>query len=471
MKKIKKTAVFLALLTLLCAGLCSCEGGAGEKPETVIGKSNEEFKYICYGLPYYENVGETPWGAHPNQNTKENWQIIADCGFNYAMPINDVTHEQIISTLENAAAVGMKVIIMDYLSTGLPQLIKRSENKSYAETMALILASEEVFKARYTQYASYESFAGIHVIDEPSMGYYDAIAAGQDWWYDNFPDYEYYCNLLPSYASYSQLFGSTTESGYAYADYVDTFVEKSNPAYISYDHYPFQRSGVGASIRPAYLFDLETFAEASKKYDIPFYCYQQCTRHLAYTGPETYREYAWQVYTSLAYGCRGLQTFKYWAYMVPEVNSNNLGNGLVDPEGNIQPLYYAVKEVNAEIKSFEELYMNFSWEGTMPVGSSGGSAYSLLRTPLTSLYGVSEVRATEDAIIGQFKDNLGNRAYMATNYVSPYKNESNTVTIKFKKAKKALICKKGRRILQELKNNTLTIELGPGEGYFIIPVL
>ena len=470
MKKIKSTAIFLSAALSLCAGLGSCAGGTEDR-RVAIGRSEEKFRYVCYGTPFYENIGEVPYGAHPDQNTEENWQIIADCGFNYAMPINDITHEQIISTLEQAQKVGIKVLIMDYLPNGLPQLIGRSENRSYDETMALIEESEEILIERYTQYASYESFAGIQIKDEPSAGFYNAISAGQDWWYEHFSEYEYYCNLLPSYASYLQLFGSEADGGYSYPDYVERFVETTNPAYLSYDHYPFQRSGVGATIRPAYLYDLETFAEASKKYDIPFYCYQQCTKHLTYTGPETYREYAWQVYTALTYGCRGLQTFKYWAYMVPEVNSNNLGNGLVDPDGNRMPLYYAVQQVNREIGSFEELYMNFSWEGTMPIGSSGGSAYSLLRYPLESLYGVEQVSAEGDAIIGQFSDNRGNTAYMVTNYISPYKNESNLVTMKFNEAEKVLICKKGRRIVQKLNNHTLVMQIGPGEGYFVIPVL
>ena len=135
------------------------------------------------------------------------------------------------------------------------------------------------------------------------------------------------------------------------------------------------------------------------------------------------------------------------------------------------PLYYAVQQVNREIGSFEELYMNFSWEGTMPIGSSGGSAYSLLRHPLESLYGVEQVSAEGDAIIGQFSDNRGNTAYMVTNYISPYKNESNLVTMKFNEAEKVLICKKGRRIVQKLNNHTLVMQIGPGEGYFVIPVL
>lgn len=467
----KKSAVLMAMMVVLSAGLCGCSSNNEEARMVQIGTSNKEFRFGCYSTPYYENIGDVPYAEHPDQNTFENWKNIADCGFNYAIPINDVTHDQIIKTLTRAQEQGIKVLIMDYLSSGLPQLIKRSENKSYEEVYASILQMEDTLIKRYTEYATYSSFAGIQVFDEPAASFYNAIAAGQDWWYEHFPQYEYYVNLLPSYSSYVQLFGASAENGYKYPEYVEQFVETSNPSYISYDHYPFIRSGVGATIRPQYLYDLEVFAEASKKYEIPFYCYQLCTKHLSYPELTSYREYAWQAYTAMAYGCQGLQTFKYWAYMSPEVNSLNLGNGLVDRDGNITPFYYAVQEVNREIKSFEEYYMNFTWEGTMPIGPSGAGAYALLRFPLKSLYGVKKVSASEDTIIGQFRDKWNNKAYMVVNYSSPYRNVSTEVTMHFENVKKVLICKKGRQILQTVENNTLKMTLGSGEGYFVIPVL
>lgn len=470
MKKNMKKSFVAMTLALIVSMSTACGLVGGEERSVAIGTSNKKFRFTCYSTPYYENIGDVPYAEHPDQNTPENWQNIADCGFNYAMPVNDVTHSQIIETLERARDVGIKVLIMDYLSTGLPQLIKRSENKSYEEVYAAILQMEDTLIERYTEYATYESFAGVQIFDEPAASYYNAIAAGQDWWYQHFPEYEYYVNLLPSYASYPQLFGGSAEDGYKYPEYVEQLVEKSNPSFLSYDHYPYIRSGVGATIRPQYLYDLEVFAEASKKYEIPFYCFQLCTRHWSYPEVTAYREYAWQAYTAMAYGCQGLQTFKYWAYMAPEGTVDNLGNGLVDRDGNITSYYYAVQEVTNEIKSFEELYMNFEWEGTMPIGPSGGGAYALLRFPMKELYGVEKVKASEDTIIGQFRDKANNKAYMVTNYSSPYKNVESTVTLTFKTAKKVLICKKGRRIVQALKNRQLTLTVGSGEGYFVIPI-
>ncbi len=469
MKKQKKI-IALALASMLLLGTVAC-GESETAKASPIKRSDKEFILTCYSTPHHENTGgSVPYGKHPDQNTEEHWQNIADCGFTHAQPTFDATYEQALATLKAAEKAGIKVLVMDHLSDGINQTIRRNEGKSYADVMAIIKSNETALKARIEEYKKYTSFAGIQAIDEPSEDHYDGIAAAQDWWYENYPEYEFYVNLFPSYSSYNQLFGEDSGNGYKYVDYVDMFVERTNPAFLSYDYYPFIRSGFGATIRTTYLADLEIYAEAAKKYKIPFGCYQLCVPHLSYTEPSTYREYAWQVYTALAYGCSRFQTFKYWAYMVGEVNSQNLGNGLVGRDGELMPLYYAVQEVNQELKALQSLYFNFEWEGTMTLGASGGGGYATLQHPMKSLYGVSDVKSTEDAIVGQFKDKEGNYAYMVTNFTSPYVNKSTTVTMKFNNVSKVLIAKKGREVVQTLKGNTLTMTVGSGEGYFVIPI-
>lgn len=393
-----------------------------------------------------------------------------DCGFNYYLPTNDASEAETNITLEESAKTGIKVLINDFVPGGLYSIVAHSENKTYDEVSASIKKVESELITRYKKYAKYTSFAGIQIRDEPAASFYDAIAAAADWWYENFPDYEFYANLLPSYASYVQLFGASSGDGYTFNDYVESFIQKTNPAYISYDNYPYIRSGFGASIRPNYLPDLETFAINSKKFKVPFYCYQLISQHWTYTGPDTYREYAWQVYTALAYGCQGFQTFKYWDWLVPNENADNCQPGLTDQEGNIQPIYYAVQQVNKELTKMQDLFLSFSWEGTMPLGGSGSGAFSSLVSPLESIYGVKKVEAEGDALIGQFRDKNSNRAYFVANYISPYLNKTNKITMDFINAEKVLICKKGRKIVEPLSNHQLTLEVGSGEGFFVIPI-
>lgn len=472
-----KTAWLKKLTAALCVSVMSfvSVGGCGsqsesENKETVVSETDKKFVFVAHATPTHKLDSDPKWGLLPEMNTEKNWRIIKDCGFNYAMPVADVNESHIISTLENAQKQGIKVLIMDHMTDGLPFIVRAGENKSYAEVYDEIKSSEERLKKHYDSYKKYSSFAGVVIIDEPSAAYYEAIAAGQDWWRENYPDYEYYCNLLPSYASYGQLFGSGATDGAGYADYVDTYVQKVNPQYISFDHYSLLRQGMSGTVRPTWLYDIETIAESAKKYDIPWYAYLLSTGHWNYMAPETYAEFAWQAYSCMAYGVSGLQTFRYWSYQRPDKNADKLGTGFVDEQGNPTPLYYAAQTVISEIKAMESVYMNFKWQKTMPIGLSGNGSFSLLNNPAQSLKGIKSAEASADSLLSLFKDEKDNYAYFAMNYASPYSLSSSDMKIEFVNCKQVMVLKKGRRLIYDLNNGTLDLNLGSGEGCMIIPL-
>ena len=467
-RTLKKLSALAAgtLIGLSMLGGCAAGDPAGRV--NMITESDKQFTMIAHATPTHYNPSEPKWGLQEDMNTEANWQIIRECGFNYAMPVADVTESHILMTLENAQKQGMKVLIMDHQNDGLPFIVRSAENKSYDEVMAQIVASEARLKAHYDKFTAYSSFAGVVVIDEPSAAYFEAIAAGQDWWRENYPEYEYYCNLLPSYASYGQLFGSSASDGMVYADYIDGYIQTVNPEYISFDHYALLSQGMAGTIRPTWLSDIEVMAEAAKEYGIPWYAYLLCTGHWNYMAPETYAEFAWQAYSCMAYGVSGLQTFRYWSYQRPDINADKLGTGFVDEYGNPTPLY-AAQTVISEIRAMESLYMNFNWQDTMPVGLSGGGSFSLLLNPAESLQGIRDVQSSGDALVSLFKDEQDNNAYFVMNYASPYLYQANEVTLNFADCKKVLVCKKGRRLLYEI-DGSLTLDLGAGEGCFVIPI-
>ena len=459
----------MAIGCALSVLLSGCSGLGGDTVKT-IGESDEIFQFGAFYTPYNGNVGSTPYGLQPSDNTPENWQNMAYAGITTALPIYDVSESNVLTSLENAEKAGVKILVYDHGNPGIHNIIIRGANSTYEEVKTTLDQNSEAIRARYDVYTQYESFAGIHATDEPSVEYYDAIAACQDWWYENYPEYEFYVNLFPSYASNSQLYGTQDPANWTFRKYVNEFVETVNPSVISYDHYTLLRSGMLGSVRPQWLSDLEVFANASKQYKVPFRMYILTTQHWGFIAPEYYREIAWQVYSAMCYGVKGINFFTYWSYLIPDNNIDNLGTGLVGPCGELTPCWYACREVINEVKSFESLYMNFDWEGTMTVGSSGSGTFRLLKTPLESLHGIKSVEATQDALVGQFKDDEGNYAYMVNNYALPFDNVSNTVTFEFANCKKVLVCKKGRRVMEEIKNNKLTLEMGSCEGFFVIPI-
>ena len=468
LKKILACA-FSGIIATSCTFMFGC-GGEDYTAKT-FSPSQEKMRLFAYDTPPNgcTDGAFPPYGLEPDFNTVENWKILKDVGYNYAIPTwHDYTDEHIIKTLTNAQANGVKVIIEDRVTPGIPNIIRSCANYAYDDVMAIIESNAASIKMRYDRFAEFDSFAGINAMDEPSAEYYAALAAGIDWWRENYPEHEFYSNLFSSYAEKSQLFGSK-ESG-TYRKYVEDYVSTVNPDYLSYDFYALRRSGFSGIIHPNWLCDLELYATLGKQNNIPFYLYFLTTKHLIMAEINYYREVAWQCYSAMAYGVRGLQTFSYWSYFIPDQNTNNLGTGLVDAEGKPMPCYYAVQEVFSEIRAFEDLYMSFDWEETMSLGLTGsGTYYGLVNRP-EKLKGLKGAEATKDALVGQFKDKNGNLAYMVMNYASPFLNEDNKVTLDIENASHVLVCKKGKKIVEKLDNGKLELDMACGEGFFVIPL-
>ena len=111
-----------------------------------------------------------------------------------------------------------------------------------------------------------------------------------------------YINLFPNYADASQL-GTKT-----YDEYLEKFIEVCKPPVLSYDHYAFFEGG---GMRGEYFANLESIRRAAVKHKLPFWQIVLSVGCLNYREPSM-TDMRFQVYTSLAYGARGLAYFKYF---------------------------------------------------------------------------------------------------------------------------------------------------------------
>lgn len=143
--------------------------------------------------------------------------------------------------------------------------------------------------------------------------------------------------------------------------------------------------------------------------------------------------------------------------------------------GKKYPLYDYAKAVNREIHDFDHVYLNFDWNGTMPVlGTQSEQDYNLnfdgLNNPLAEVAALNGAQATQDALIGQFKDESGNDGLIVVNFTDPAYGLRNTVSLDFKNASKVRVYKKGVAYDYQVLENHFELELGVGEGVFMIPV-
>lgn len=470
----KALAGIMAASMFVAAG---CGGPAGDNigrdPDNPpVYESEKTFRTAAWSLPPNANTGYGIYETNPDYATVENWQIMKDCGFEYALPTSDYTDEHIFNTLEKAEAVGMKVLVRDYSAFGIQQTI--AQGGSYAEARENFRKKGDEIKARYDKFKKYSSFAGILAYDEPDSTLFPAIAAAQDWFLKYFPEYEFYVNLLPNYATPKQLFGNDSDKGYTYADHVSMFMEEVNPMLVSYDHYALLRDAFDVKyLLDDFLYNLYLFAEQSKANDVPFYIYLQTMGFYENVPLENYADFAWQCYTSMAFGVTGIQCFCYWTLLEEEA-LNNVRDGIVDRDGTILPSYYIVQDVFKEIKAFEKVYMSFAWDGFKLFEGSlvENEMFRYIRDgQLEKLLGVQEVSTDQDIVIGQFLDKDGYPGFMVSNQSSPFDLLNATVTMTFDKdVTFAEVFAKGEKEMVKLDDHKLTLELGSGEGFFVIPL-
>jgi Tfp pilus assembly protein FimT len=172
----------------------------------------------------------------------------------------------------------------------------------------------------------------------------------------------------------------------------------------------------------------------------------------------------------MAYGVKGYKYFSYWTL---DHDSAPNTAAMVSKKGEKTDIYYAAQKVNHEVLAFDHVYLNYDWQGTMCVlgeGNKKNKCFSMLNNPLQSHERILAVKASQDTVIGTFKDKQGNDAFMVVNFSDPGYALSDTVELDLKGASKAVCYQNGKRTVVEAKKGKLVLELTPGNGVFVIPL-
>ena len=151
-------------------------------------------------------------------------------------------------------------------------------------------------------------------------------------------------NIYPYFTS------SKTLKADSYIDYVEQFIEKVRPEFVSFDSYGLSKW----ALHPQYFLNLEIIARESKKYNLPFWAYILTSQFGNYAKP-TKGTLSFQAFCNLAYGAQGLSYFSYRQI----VNSKlNITVSPVDTNYQKMPIYDAVKDLNAEIRYYSKYFCN-----------------------------------------------------------------------------------------------------------------
>ena len=206
-----------------------------------------------------------------------------------------------------------------------------------------------------------------------------------------------YINLFPTYASPEQL-GTPT-----YDEHVARFVREVDVDVLSMDHYPFMRPD--KDTRDDYCTNLAVMRKYAQERNIPFWNFFNCMPFGPHFDP-TEAQLRWQVFTSIAYGAKGVLYFCYWT---PTGDEFPKGGAILTATGERTRHYEQAKRVNGALKNLGPTLVRLTSVTTIRVKPTDDPAKALAGSPITSI-------TPGDYLVGVFSDADGRRAVLLNNY-------------------------------------------------------
>lgn len=334
------------------------------------------------------------WCGPPRaETTVERYREIRDCGFNVAFPAIDQLWQPASPEsdahndryLEVCHEAGLKALVWD-------GQLPRGDGWA-APTPDEIPAIHRALDGLIARYSGRPAFLGWVLADEMGVAQHPRLAVITRHLRQKDPRHLPYYNLLPNYA-----FKTNGEYEALVKDYVDTV----DPALFSWDHY---RQMFGDGDESFYWHNLEIVRRACLARRIPYNQIIVSLKHMGYRECSE-ADLRWQVYTSLAYGSRGIQYFTYW--YVKELAWAE-APALITKDGRRDVKWEHVRRINARIGRLGPTLARLTSTGaycTAPVPPGG-----------RRLRGGAPVRRAEGGplLLGCFQDPEGMEYVMVVN--------------------------------------------------------
>lgn len=251
-----------------------------------------------------------------NYSTFLNYKNIEDCGFTTACEYYP-TRAEASKHLATASKTKVKLIVW------CPEIMTDMENT-------------------VRDFGEYSSFGGYLLCDEPGANKFDEIAEEYAKLIQLDGKHHIWVNLYPITAERYRL---QTNS---YEKYITEYIEKVKPIFLSFDNYGINNKG----IRQDYYRNLEIVSSLCKNHDIPFWAYVLTAQFGNYRQP-TKGTLSFQAFNNLAYGAQGIEYFSYRRILEYGLN---MTCAPIDTNYQKMPIYYDVKELNAEIKYYSRFF-------------------------------------------------------------------------------------------------------------------
>lgn len=242
---------------------------------------------------------------------------------------------------------------------------------------------------------------GYFLADEPGAGAFSSLRKTTDAIRTARPGKLAYINLFPNYCPPHALGTSN------YDEHVRRFVSEVNPDVLSMDHYPmFSPTADG---REGYCKNLEVMRRYSLAARIPLWNFFNTMPFGPHTDP-TEAQLRWQIFTSLAYGAKGVMYFCYWT---PAGGEFPKGGAIITRDGRRTRHYAEAQRINGALKNLGPTLMQLTNTSVIRIKPKENSADALTNTPVRSI-------SDGDYLVGVFQHADGRRAVLINNYHFAY---------------------------------------------------
>lgn len=344
----------------LLAGLLFAAAAAAQGDRAAAEVSPQEFAIL-------------PWGWSPSDLTA--LRGIKQAGFNLAGFVAP-------DALDAVAAAGLRAIVSDPTTTVTEANVGLAEGEINRRVRALTV-----------RVGSHPALFGYYLRDEPRAEAFQGLARWSAAFREAAPKALPYINLFPNYATPEELGGT-------YEAYLENFVKIVRPPFLSYDNYSLMDDG---SLRDGYFQNLETVRSVGLRHGMSFWNVVLSNAHFHYAEP-TQGGLSFQVFTSLAYGARGIG---YYNYFTP--SKANFRLAPIDQFGDRTPTWDLVRRMNLQILNLAPALaqlrsVNVFHHPVVPWGCRG----------LDSSRFVAELSGG-DLLAGEFQDMRGRPAIVVVN--------------------------------------------------------
>lgn len=258
---------------------------------------------------------------------------IADCGFNMAGFVYP-EHVSLCEKNNLACIVSIK--------------LNAEKLKTISDEEMEQIVVEAIESTKDNEYV-----LGYYLMDEPGSYYFAGLGKAVAAIKKHAPGKLAYINLFPGYASTIGADAVSQLGTHSFTEYLERFVQEVKPQFISYDNYMTEYSDDMHNKERAaqYYNDLLEIRRIALKYDLPFWNITGCTRIQETSSPPSVSRLAFQAYSTLGAGGKGLGWFTYYPLSWVYAPMNEKGNRTV--------IWQYLRDVNEQTKTLGLLMKDY----------------------------------------------------------------------------------------------------------------